>query len=553
MSCQQKACSLCKVKNHSECKIEHIPSIVGSQEFKNEFRNVVKTIENDLEAIAVSKTQINSKLSDTQILRKNTKASMEKQKYIVTKDIENNYQRWVSHNKQMQTQEMTQYERRRANLLAKKDREKDELLNKLKKEKDELLAKLNKEKNQLINNHQGQNKRLQENREITIDKMEIEEKKLDKQSESIQLKDETRLQDLSYKANQNEMKLKHLKQTMSGKMSGNQKFEVFLTMQEATHILENTKQMLEDVSQCDVSFYEFQPSTEKVSALQTSNVISYGCIKKQSEIKRNIKQNNPIFFNKEHSTEKLYFSITGLCKISDCHLIAADESNKSIKILDIDKKLITTEQNLEDGPFDVTLVTNNSVATTVPHAKKIQLLSVTDDYQLSLQSQIPVEDKCYGIAFKKPTFIVGCPGKVQMLEINGNIVKTIATSGDIPLQIRVHPTTDALYITERNCAESYVSKPTLTKILIDTPTDRITCKLCAAGLTIDKSGTIYTTDGSHIVQISDDLQTHYVHSFDLFRSKCLHYCDKENKVYVSTRTGTLNVYDIKMPYLNTNT
>ena len=318
MSCQQKACSLCKVKNHSECKIEHIPSIVGSQEFKNEFRNVVKTIENDLEAIAESKDNITTKISNVLVVRQKTIASMEKH----AKGIEDNFQRSVWEHKQKQTREIENHEKKRVNLLAKWDKEKDELINK----------------------HQTQNKKFQENEAITIVQLKIKEETLDKKSKSILLKDETKLQDLSSKADQTEMKLKHLKQTLTGKMSENQKCEVFLTMQEANSILENTKQVLKEVNKCQVSFYGFEPSIEKVSAFQTNYSISYGCIKNQSEIRRNIKWNNSISFKKEHATDKLLFSITGLRKISDSHLIAVDQSNKSIKILDIDKKFISGRQ-----------------------------------------------------------------------------------------------------------------------------------------------------------------------------------------------------------------
>jgi hypothetical protein len=282
---------------------------------------------------------------------------------------------------------------------------------------------------------------LQDNKMITFDQIERKEEELDKQSESTKLRDETRLKTMSSKSDKTEADLEILKQNLSKMMFKNQKCEVFLAIKEAGKLLEKMKIDVEEASQhVEITNYEFQPDGLKISKLDVNTFIAFGYFKPKTKVS----------FSKDVSTQhpldKYCSNITGLCKISDSYLIAADNTNKSIKLIDIERNLISVV-NLKDEPFDVVLLENNMAATTMPNARKIQLLSTTKDNQLSLSSQISVPGNCYGIAFRKPDIVVRCTENIHVIGLNGIVVNTIpiTTRGCFCKKAHVSPTA------ENNC------------------------------------------------------------------------------------------------------
>lgn len=131
---------------------------------------------------------------------------------------------------------------------------------------------------------------------------------------------------------------------------------------------------VEEVRGCGaINFYGFQPSWDKISKHDTS--ISYGSLIEKSKIKRYTKHLQYIAI--KHIADENCGSITGLCKISDGLLVAADNANASIKVINTETSLVSAVVTLEDNPFAITDVGNNTIAVTVPVVKKIKLLSVT--------------------------------------------------------------------------------------------------------------------------------------------------------------------------------
>lgn len=167
--------------------------------------------------------------------------------------------------------------------------------------------------------------------------------------------------------------------------------------------------------------------------------------------------------------------ITGLAEASDNVILLADNVNKSVKFLDIRKKKLFARLELPSGPWDVAILPNNKAAVTIPNDRKIHIfLTNTTSRQAEDQSiTFQVSGMCYGIAYRETegTLIVSfrSPGKIQLLDLEGNVLKRISPEIDgqeilsIPHYVSVVTTADG---TE----EIYVSDfdhNSITKLSVD--------------------------------------------------------------------------------------
>jgi hypothetical protein len=336
-------------------------------------------------------------------------------------------------------------------------------------------------------------------------------------------------------------------------MFENQRFDVFLSIKEAGKLLEKMKLDVKEASQpVEISNYEFLPDEKKLSIFsyflnKFHNPIDYGSFNEKSKIRRKINFSNDIFT--AHSTDKKTCKITGLCKISDNYLFAADWANASIKLINIVSNFTSDEVKLDYEPFDLTLIKTNMVATTMPNAGKIQLISITEENKFVLSMQVKVPDKCYGIAFKKPNLVVSFQEKVYEIGLNGAVVSTITTSGLTLQQIGLDPNGKVFYVPGTLLLNTYggITKIRTSDNVIE---KRFRYQEPVAGLAVDNSGTIYTctTDGLSIVQISADLKTQHTHDVLLKqadRPLSLFYCNKENKLYIGTESGIIKVFNVE--------
>jgi hypothetical protein len=106
-------------------------------------------------------------------------------------------------------------------------------------------------------------------------------------------------------------------------------------------------------------------------------------------------------------------------------LFVADYENDSIKMIDIKSGTIKQLQ-LESHPWDITIVTRDTLAVTLPNIKTIQFISFSSN-SLSLKNKLKVDGDCYGISHHQGklavTFIY--PGKLQIMDLKGNIKITV--------------------------------------------------------------------------------------------------------------------------------
>jgi tetrahydromethanopterin S-methyltransferase subunit G len=134
-----------------------------------------------------------------------------------------------------------------------------------------------------------------------------------------------------------------------------------------------------------------------------------------------MKLSTPKSINAKSSSEKKNCCITGIAVSPQNQLFAVDYFNESIKKIDIHKGTIKQKQ-FKSSPCDITIVSSNSLAVTLPDSKTIQFISFSPD-SLSLKNKLKVDGECYGISHHQGKLAVTFtnPAKLQIMDMKGNI------------------------------------------------------------------------------------------------------------------------------------
>jgi hypothetical protein len=92
-----------------------------------------------------------------------------------------------------------------------------------------------------------------------------------------------------------------------------------------------------------------------------------------------------------------------------------DSINGDIKQLKLDSK-----------PWDITMVTTDTLAVTLPDSKTIQFISFSQD-SLTLKNKLKVDGECNGISHHQGKLAVTYikPGKLQVMNLKGNAKITV--------------------------------------------------------------------------------------------------------------------------------
>ncbi|XP_060589366.1 uncharacterized protein LOC132744628 [Ruditapes philippinarum] len=121
--------------------------------------------------------------------------------------------------------------------------------------------------------------------------------------------------------------------------------------------------------------------------------------------------------------------ISNMLLLSPDALLCEDYAYKSVIVVDIKQKCISSQILLESGPWDITFVATDQIAVTLPDIGKICLLSVTDK-KLTQIREIKVSGQCRGIAHYQNTLVVSFigPPKLQILTLKGVVVRNITAA-----------------------------------------------------------------------------------------------------------------------------
>jgi hypothetical protein len=201
------------------------------------------------------------------------------------------------------------------------------------------------------------------------------------------------------------------------------------------------------------------------------------------------------------SKDTLDCNISGMTLLTPDLLIITDYNNKAIKIVDISSKSVQAPHKFDSKPWDVTTVSQNEVAVTLPFHKTIQFFSVSRN-NLEKKHTLKVDGKCYGISCHKDKMVVSYlnPAKIQFILINGTVLQTIQDENIFKNPEYITTSDNCIYVSD------YDMK-TVTKLNWQCEvTGKYVCTDSPRGLTISDDGTVFVCIGKNIIEeISEEI------------------------------------------------
>lgn len=335
--------------------------------------------------------------------------------------------------------------------------------------------------------------------------------------------------------------LETMKTDVHTKETNGQKCELLICMKlykQTMQRLESEYEKLQPESK--IKRYKLIPSIESMDIVKSSMKICNMATVKSAKFVSQI--------DLRTSTEKNSPCITGLVEVHDHFIVTADQSNCSVKAVDIRNHNVTSEVKMESENYNVTYVGGNLIAVTTCN-NKIQFLSLSESGLLSMekQSEIAIKgESCFDLVHTKGTLIVAQHSQVQILDTRGKCVKIIPN--DLTeenrfvsaIGIALSPDHETMYVSDRG-------KDTITIMTIDGKIKAI-CKDVTIktpdGITVDNEGNVYvsSTGSCAIQQLSNNclyIQTLVENIYSL----SITFSRTSNKLYVST-DGFIQIYEV---------
>ncbi|XP_053396781.1 uncharacterized protein LOC123551264 [Mercenaria mercenaria] len=226
------------------------------------------------------------------------------------------------------------------------------------------------------------------------------------------------------KLRKDRVSIKERIQNLQGKLKlqKNQANELFVAAkylnEKVTSIDASITQMLTDSR---IKSYRFYRSSE-ISEIVTS-------MPKLGELLQNIAETEPqceIEIKALDDTFDCYIETCVL--ISERQLILIDSDNKCVKLVNVEKQLLSEKYKLRSKPHGVAAVSQNLIAVTLPDEQKLQFLTITHNEKLTGSHEIRLSDTCRSIDCKKDKLILAYEDHVEIRNITGQLIKTLSIS-----------------------------------------------------------------------------------------------------------------------------
>jgi hypothetical protein len=231
------------------------------------------------------------------------------------------------------------------------------------------------------------------------------------------------------------------------------------------------------------------------------------------------------------SKDTLDCNISGMTLLTSDLLIITDYNNKTIKIVDISSKSVQAPHKLDSEPFDVTTVSQNEVAVTLPFHKTIQFFSVSRN-NLRQKHTLKVDGECFGISCHKDKMVVSYlnRAKIQILLINGTVLQTIQDENIFKNPEYI--TTSDTYI----FVSVYLLK-TVAKLNWQCEvTGKYVCTAGPLGLTMSDDGTVFVCINNNTIdEISGDCSKGQVVVKDIQYPQAVNWSAETCTLYTSSR------------------
>jgi hypothetical protein len=277
--------------------------------------------------------------------------------------------------------------------------------------------------------------------------------------------------------------------------------DLFIELKHMEQIIKDDKKSIAKLTEYKVKEYNFEPN-EAISNLLNKEE-SMGTLQGRT-LNPDLKPRQCSHIDKiciKTSKDKLECAITGMTLLSPDLLIITDSDNRAVKMIDIDTKSVQDQQCLDSCPWEVTSVSKNELAITLPSKKTIQFLSVSRN-NLKRKHTLKVDGKCHGISCCRGIMVVSFhdPYKVQILLIDGTVLQTIQDENILKSTSYIRTNGNCIYVSD-------FGMKTITKLNWQCEvTGKYVCTDIPYGLTMSDDGTVFVCyyDNNTIEEISGD-------------------------------------------------
>ncbi|XP_060556074.1 uncharacterized protein LOC132716758 [Ruditapes philippinarum] len=533
-NCELEICSQCKVEDHSwiQClEVFHIPTSLHSDQMTNELKEVTQSMGIAFDKLAVRRENTKRNLIRVQTNRDEVDEAIESHKYDLIYYTNVKYKEWLQHKEREQSEEIKAYEKRRAEIIARLDKEKDDLLERHQKEDNSLKEKLKNHKAEILQQIDTQAQNLHKMKENDVHKLELVLSDFDKA----------------------EAKVKELEMTIEKNKITGEKCKLFVAVKKVISEMKRYN-LSEDKNfnkESEIVIHQFLKKNNNINLRFPENEISFGYLQDLSKTIVRFVQEDEIQLKPCSKDNVIGYK---MCKTRD-HLVIVEEEKFDIKLVNLRDKNVKSSMPLPHKPYDVTNVDTNDFATTLTSAKKIQVLTITRQGDLSLVNNIHIGKECYGIGYMKPYLIVACqhPGSVEILLRNGVHIKSLINFNN-PLHVLVDQNNCAFYITDKINPKTETIKKINYSLKIETVSEKLYCSPNNhSSLFVENNGFVYMFEsqaylgflkegGKLFFKFSKDLQRKASIDSEMLTDQIVgtFFCREDNKLYVGNTQGEIS-------------
>lgn len=255
--------------------------------------------------------------------------------------------------------------------------------------------------------------------------------------------------------------------------------------------------------------------------------------------------------NIKAASDGKHWNIKGICMLNANLLVAADLRNECLKLIEMRKtssKSGNVEIKLSSWPWDVTKVTDDQAAVTLPAVGLVCFLSAVSMSNESLAyrkfkiSTIHVGHECRGIKCSKGKLIITFstdPGMIKIFNLEGVALQRFSTWHDGE-ELFISPHYLTLGQDDRTIYVSDYQKNSVISLGMDGVVKDIIKNddlRSPGGLVVDRAGSVFVCGSRfyNVHQLDSDLsyiQLLLDHSNAQERPQCIAYCPETNMIFV---------------------
>ena len=322
-----------------------------------------------------------------------------------------------------------------------------ETLQKIEENRDENQKLLKQKKSLII-------KQISEAKSKVIKYLDEIEERLITEVESVQKKNEEKINKEKHNICQLTSILKDNKQELEFLKDHGSNNQLFLTLRKQITIIQKTDKKIHDMSsainEIDMEFKEIKnvniETIGSLSQITRPCPIKYKSMKVQHEQVEVDRSQTLTEFIKEDEinlTRGIHYNLTDMAVTSDNKLLLCNYYDNKVYIYK-DYKTYEDKISFTSRPYCITVVPcTDKAVVTLSHERSIQFINTTNNTK---DNKINIGEECGGVTAVKDKIYIGGVNKVIILNIDGSFVRKIATHGDLNYYLLYNERNDQLLL-----------------------------------------------------------------------------------------------------------